>query len=158
MSRFKLFARRIGSIPQALSLRGVLTLAAVLLCLATENSVRVLSAAEESAKVSDWKSLFDGKTLKNWKSAEFGGEGDVAVKNGMIEMQQGSEITGVTWTGGDLPKMNYEISLMAQRIDGSDFFCGLTFQINEAPCSFIVGGWGWRRGGNIEPRRIGCCK
>src|SRR6185503_5931473 len=42
----------------------------------------------------------------------------------------------------DLPKMNYEISVMAKRIDGSDFFCGLTFPVKEDPCSFIIGGWG----------------
>jgi hypothetical protein len=28
------------------------------------------------------------------------------------------------------------------RVDGSDFFCGLTFPVGDAPCSFIVGGWG----------------
>jgi 3-keto-disaccharide hydrolase len=50
-------------------------------------------------------------------------------------------MTGVTWTN-DLPRMNYEISLEAMRVDGSDFFCGLTFPVGEEPCSFIVGGWG----------------
>jgi hypothetical protein len=89
-----------------------------------------------------WKSLFDGKTLKNWKSSQFGGEGEVSVKDGAIIMSQGSEMTGIVWDGDELPKMNYEISLSAQRIDGGDFFCGLTFQVNEDPCSFIVGGWG----------------
>ena len=38
--------------------------------------------------------------------------------------------------------MNYELELQARRIDGSDFFCGLTFAVGESPCSFIVGGWG----------------
>lgn len=51
-------------------------------------------------------------------------------------------MTGVTWTGDALPKINYEVSVMAQRIEGFDFFCGLTFEINESPCSLIVGGWG----------------
>ncbi len=89
-----------------------------------------------------WKSLFDGKTLKNWKSSQFGGEGDVEVKEGAIIMKQGSEMTGIAWEGGELPKINYEISLSAQRIDGGDFFCGLTFPVKDDPCSFIVGGWG----------------
>ena len=139
-------SNRAGSVAQSLSPRGVvLVLAVVAGCLATVEAVRVSFAADEvspAAKTPEWKSLFDGKTLKNWKSSEFGGEGDVEVKDGMIVMQQGSEMTGVTWTGGNLPKINYEISLMAQRIDGSDFFCGLTFPIKEDPCSFIVGGWG----------------
>ena len=100
-------------------------------------AVRHAVGAEEAkpaAKVLEWKSLFDGKTLKNWESSKFGGEGEVSVKDGMIVMQQGSEMTGITWTGGELPKIDYEISLQAQRIDGSDFFCGLTFPINDLPC------------------------
>lgn len=89
-----------------------------------------------------WKPLFDGKTLKNWKSSQFGGEGEITVKEGAIVMQQGSEMTGIVWDGGALPKMNYEISLSAQRIDGGDFFCGLTFPVKDDPCSLIIGGWG----------------
>jgi hypothetical protein len=50
-------------------------------------------------------------------------------------------MTGIRWTG-PLAKMNYEITLEAMRTEGSDFFCGLTFPYGEAPCSFIVGGWG----------------
>ena len=137
---------RVGSVTRSLSFRGVaLALVVVAGCLATTEAVRVSFAADKAtpaAKAPEWKPLFDGKTLKNWKSAAFGGEGEVEVTDGMIVMQQGSEMTGVTWTGGDLPKINYEISLMAQRIDGSDFFCGLTFPIKDDPCSFIVGGWG----------------
>ena len=89
------------------------------------------------------KPLFDGKTLTNWKSTPFGDEGSVTVKDGMIVLAKGDEMTGVTWTGDltTLPKLNYEISLQAQRIDGNDFFCGLTFPVKDDPCSFIVGGW-----------------
>lgn len=103
---------------------------------------RGASVAAETAPPPRWKSLFDGKTLQHWKSTEFGGQGLVRVKNGMIEMQQGSELTGITWTGEPLPKINYEISLAAQRIEGNDFFCGLTFPVNDNPCSYIIGGWG----------------
>jgi hypothetical protein len=101
------------------------------------------SADDKSlAKETEWKSLFDGKTLKNWKSTNFGGEGEVLVKDGKIVMKQGSDMTGITWTGEALHKINYEVSLMAQRIEGSDFFCGLTFKVNDDPCSLIIGGWG----------------
>jgi hypothetical protein len=27
-------------------------------------------------------------------------------------------------------------------VEGSDFFCGLTFPVGKDPCSLIVGGWG----------------
>ena len=86
-------------------------------------------------------SLFDGKTLTGWKKTAFGGEGDVEVEDGRIVMRAGNPMTGITWTG-DYPKMDYEISLEAMRVDGSDFFCGLTFPVGAAPCTFVVGGWG----------------
>jgi hypothetical protein len=28
------------------------------------------------------------------------------------------------------------------RVDGNDFFCGLTFPVGDDPCSLICGGWG----------------
>jgi hypothetical protein len=28
------------------------------------------------------------------------------------------------------------------RVSGNDFFCGMTFPVNESHCSLIVGGWG----------------
>ena len=38
--------------------------------------------------------------------------------------------------------MNYEITLEAQRFEGRDFFCGLTFPVADSYCTLIVGGWG----------------
>ena len=86
-------------------------------------------------------SLFDGKTLGNWKSTDFGGQGKVYVKDGSIYLEQGNDMTGITWAG-PLVRMNYEITLEAMRVSGSDFFCGLTFPVNENYCSLILGGWG----------------
>src|SRR5262249_23284080 len=37
---------------------------------------------------------------------------------------------------------NYEVSVEAMRVDGSDFFCGLTVPIADSWASLIVGGWG----------------
>lgn len=95
------------------------------------------------AKVGEWTPLFDGKTLGKWKSTKFGGEGDVVVKDGKMVLEFGNDMTGVTWSDKkSIPTINYEIELEAQRINGSDFFCGLTFPVNEKPCSLILGGWG----------------
>ncbi len=85
--------------------------------------------------------LFDGKSLEGWKSTKFGGEGDVEVEDGQIILRAGNPMTGITWTG-EYPKMDYELSLEAKRVDGSDFFCGLTFPVGDKPCTFVVGGWG----------------
>lgn len=53
----------------------------------------------------------------------------------------GSYATGITWAG-PVVRMNYEITLEAMRVQGSDFFCGLTFPVGESPCTLILGGWG----------------
>jgi len=96
-------------------------------------------AGQDAAK---WQSLFDGRTLTGWKETAFAGRGAVKVENGKLILESGV-MTGVTWTNEhDLPRMDYEISLEAMRVDGSDFFCGLTFPVGPEPCSFIVGGWG----------------
>jgi len=86
-------------------------------------------------------SLFDGKSLGKWKITDFGGQGDVYVKDGAIYMTMGNDMTGITWTG-PLIRQNYEITLEAMRVEGSDFFCGLTFPVGDRPCSLILGGWG----------------
>lgn len=85
-------------------------------------------------------SLFDGQTLKGWAITDFAGKGDVEVKKGQLILNEGV-MTGVNYTN-PVPKVNYEIELDACRTTGSDFFCGLTFPVDESYCSFIVGGWG----------------
>jgi len=84
--------------------------------------------------------LFDGKTLAGWAVTDFGGSGEVKVEDGKLILGLGV-MTGVTWMN-PIARMNYEIELEAMRVDGSDFFCGLTFPVGENPCSLIVGGWG----------------
>ena len=55
----------------------------------------------------------------------------------------GDGATGVSWDGDfEFPKMNYEVSLQAERIAGNDFFCGMTFPVNDSYLTLIVGGWG----------------
>ena len=88
------------------------------------------------------KPLFDGKSLEDWETIEFGGQGDCEIKDGRIELQAGDPFTGISSTRDDLPKTNYEISLEARKTDGIDFFCGLTFPVEESHCTLIVGGWG----------------
>ena len=47
----------------------------------------------------------------------------------------------MTWNGDPLPKSNYEIELEGRRVMGIDFFCAMTFPVQENTCSFVVGGW-----------------
>jgi hypothetical protein len=105
------------------------------------------AAADASGE--KWQPLFDGRTLGNWKASGFYGEGAVKVLNpfqegsGAIVLEEGSFLSGITWTKEkELPRTNYEIALEAMRVEGGDFFCGLTFPVGESACTLIVGGWG----------------
>lgn len=88
-----------------------------------------------------WTPLFDGETLDNWEITQFGTQGTVQVSEGNIVLGMGDGCTGVTYTG-NLPRMNYEVSLEAKKVSGNDFFCGMTFPVDSSYCSLIVGGWG----------------
>ncbi len=83
----------------------------------------------------------DTKETKAWRETDFSGKGKVYVKNGVVYLEQGNDLTGINWAG-QLVRMDYEITLEAMRVAGDDFFCGLTFPYGPDPCSLIVGGWG----------------
>jgi hypothetical protein len=95
-------------------------------------------AAKEAVQ---WTPLWDGKTMAGWKPSGFGGEGEVSIEDGKLILDAGIDLTGVNFTG-EVPRMNYEVALEAMRVEGGDFFCGLTFPVGEKFCTFIVGGWG----------------
>jgi len=101
------------------------------------------TARAQTAQGSD-QLLFDGKTLTNWQSTKFAREGAVKVENGQIILEAGGTLTGITWTGPTLPTTNYELALQARRVEGSDFFAGVTFPVADSFCSLILGGWGGR--------------
>ena len=85
--------------------------------------------------------IFDGKTLQGWEITNFGPQGPVYVSGGEIILGMGDGCTGITWKR-DFPITNYEVSLDAMRVEGNDFFCGMTFPAGKDPCTLIVGGWG----------------
>jgi hypothetical protein len=94
-----------------------------------------------AAEQPTWTPLVAGNDLGEWKSTPFGGEGEVSVKDGVLRVEMGVDLSGVTWQG-KFPTTNYEIELEARRVDGTDFFCGLTFPVGADHCSLILGGWG----------------
>lgn len=100
-------------------------------------------ASAQSTSGTEWQPLFDGKTLANWQPTKFGGEGRVTVEDGRIVLGMGvADLTGITWAGPKLPTTNYELALQAIRLEGSDFFAGITFPVGDSFCSLILGGWG----------------
>ena len=100
-------------------------------------------AAQQLAKAKPaWKTLFDGKSLAGWKSAEYIGGGKVLLKDGALVMEKGAYMTGAVYTRGDFPKIDYEVVLEGKKLTGNDFFCTTTFPVGDAFCSLVVGGWG----------------
>lgn len=85
--------------------------------------------------------LFDGKTLDGWSITNFGTEGVIEAYDGKIVINYGDGASGITWQK-DFPEVNYEVNLEAQKTVGNDFFCGMTFPVNDDFCSLVVGGWG----------------
>ncbi len=90
---------------------------------------------------SDSSYLFNGTSLEGWEITNFGPQGPVYVSGGSIILGMGDGPTGITWLK-EFPEMDYEVTLLAKRVDGNDFFCGMTFPVGKSPCSLIVGGWG----------------
>jgi hypothetical protein len=86
-------------------------------------------------------------SLIEWKQVEWGGSGAVSYsgETGILSIGTGTPMTLAKWDGelADLPMDNYEIRWEARRIDGEDFFCGLTFPVGSAEhcLTFIAGGW-----------------
>lgn len=98
-------------------------------------------AASAVGSEPEWQPLFDGKTLGKWKETDFAGRADVSVKDGVILLPQGGDITGINLETAPA-KMGYEIEMQAKRVEGDDFFCGLTFPVADKCVTLVVGGWG----------------
>jgi len=54
----------------------------------------------------------------------------------------GRPLSGFRYLGKDFPITNYRLQLQARKIQGTDFFCCLTFPVKQEFCSLVLGGWG----------------
>jgi hypothetical protein len=97
-------------------------------------------AAAPVPPAGQWQPMFDGKSLAGWKETPFTSSGKVTVENGTLILGTGY-MTGVNWAGA-FPKLNYEVRVEAARLQGSDFFAGITFPVGDTFCTWINGGWG----------------
>jgi hypothetical protein len=122
---------------------GLVAALALSVCLARAEEPKADGAEKAAAKekAAGWKPLFDGKSLAGWQTTKFGGHGEPEVKDGQIIIPAGDPLSGVTRAKDDVPHVNYEIALDAQRAEGHDFFVGLTFPVNDTHASLILGGW-----------------
>lgn len=103
------------------------------------------SAAKPAAAAA--RSLFDGKSLAGWKDSGFAGAGETKVEPNfrgqgpVILIEAGQSLSGITFTN-PVPKQNFEVTLEALKVQGNDFFIGLTFPVAESHATLVLGGWG----------------
>jgi hypothetical protein len=98
--------------------------------------------AAVSTAIADSIQLFNGRDLTGWKVADLFESGKVEVlPDGSVECGFGNPMTGIAYTNTP-PRMNYELSLQAVRVQGADFFIALTLPIETNYCTIIIGGWG----------------
>ena len=103
--------------------------------------------AGDKPAAADWTVMLDGKSLDGWKKSAFSTEGNVDVKNpfrdgrAAVVIDNTDALNGISWTK-EMPKMNYEAVVEVMKVNGSDFFCGLTFPVGDGALTFVCGGWG----------------
>ncbi len=122
---------------------------ALLLALAAALSPAARTGAAPPPAAGEVRSLFDGRTLGPWRPSAFDSQTEVRVESAFrgegpaIVVPRSSYMAGISRDPATpLPRMNYEVTLEAMKLEGGDFFCGLTFPVAASACTFIVGGWG----------------
>ena len=78
--------------------------------------------------------------MKDHWEAMSGGQVDAGE---LLRIGWGEGLTAVKWTG-EIPQAPFKLELDAKRVDGTDFFCAITFPVREGgECvTLVVGGWG----------------
>ena len=100
------------------------------------------SSDDAAMSEQDSRELFDGETMDGWEIVGFGGQDKIEVVDDAIVAEAGYPLAGIASTLKDLPNSGYTLSLEAQKIDGTDFFCCVSFPVKDQHCSLVLGGWG----------------
>ncbi len=88
--------------------------------------------------------LLDAASPAGWRVPDegaFRNHGEVRFAGGVVRLAPGRPLTGLAWAE-EFPDSGYEVEAQVRRTAGSDFFCGMTFPVGPAHCTWIVGGWG----------------
>lgn len=118
----------------------IIAFALFLACCVNRKKGKIAEPASE-VTVTDSTYIFNGRNLDGWEITNFGPQGPVYVSGNELVLGAGDGCTGVTYKN-QFPVNSYEITLEAQRVSGTDFFCGITFPVKDEPCTLIIGGWG----------------
>jgi len=100
--------------------------------------------------LAEWTEMFDGKTLRAWtpvtrfplqdakNPGATGIGGAASVENGQITLATGGPATGIAWRER-FPNINYEVSLEAERLTGTNAVCMIVFPVGGSHCLMWVG-------------------
>ena len=91
-----------------------------------------------------WEAFLDCTArdpMLGWQATPFGGQGELEFSHETLLLHAGYPLTGITRTGS-LPQIPFELEVTCRRKVGNDFFCGLTFPVQQGHLSLILGGWG----------------
>lgn len=96
--------------------------------------------SKESERVENTGNELPWTEMKDQWQALGGGQVDAGET---LTIGWGERITNVKWKG-EVPTVPFELELEARRIDGSDFFCAVTFPARSSgECvTLVLGGWG----------------
>ena len=103
----------------------------------------------------EWTTLFDGQSMENWTSTEFGGEGEVLIKEGALILEQGVELTGVNYQK-QTPEQITKSRWMPCEWRGA-ISLWLYVPGQSVPLHFNFRWLGWRSLWSFEHRWDGCC-
>jgi hypothetical protein len=88
----------------------------------------------------DWQSLFDGKSLRGWRTVKLpqasSGKARVEDNRIILDMVPGLG-TALEWVG-DFPAENYEVEFQASKLAG-EYLCNVIFPIGASRCSLNLG-------------------
>jgi hypothetical protein len=114
---------------------------------AAPTAPKIPAASDRDDAWTDWKDLFDGKTLNGWKQETKGkfGIGGVKIENGHLELsREGDGDFGAAIAAtGTVPRTNYEIQMEAMRVSGRDF-ADIHFPVGDGDCELLIGGYAGR--------------
>lgn len=102
--------------------------------------------AKPRVELKHWD-LFAQDQIPHWVSAGIPDEGRTEVTVGQALLEPGGPLTGLkfdNWKQAGMPVTDYAISFEATRVEGADFFAGVTFPVGnvETCATWVIGGWG----------------
>ena len=97
--------------------------------------------AETVQRAQQWTTLFDGKSLVDWKAGVYGDSPELDFTAEGVVIPQGVPLSGVTYLR-EPPRGAYTLEVQATRVYGTDFFLGLTFPVQDEHVTLVLGGWG----------------